>query len=101
MPSAFDRFPAERLCDFVDRQLLDVTQEHNLPIVFGQRLDRPREIESHSRGKPIVSLPQDLLHRLALGQFIDQFVEISKFLHEGLLDVFDPDAADDAGDQRA
>ena len=79
---AFVRFPAERqrLSDFVDRQLVDVTQEHELPIV---------------------SLAQDLLHRLALGQFIDQFVEISKFLHEWLLDVFDPDAADDAGNQRS
>ena len=38
-------------------------------------------------------LPQDLLHRFALRQFIDQFVEIADLPHGWLLNVLYADAA--------
>ena len=41
-------------------------------------------------------MPQDLVHRLALGQFVDQFVEIANLAHGGLLDILDANPADDA-----
>ena len=44
-------------------------------------------------------LPQDLLHRLTLGEFVDEFVHVADLLHQGVLDVLDADAADDAFDQ--
>lgn len=53
-----------------------------------------RRLLQFSSPPTALSLPQNLLHGLALGEFIDQFVQISQLLHEGLLEVFDPDAAD-------
>lgn len=44
-------------------------------------------------------LPQNLLHRLALGELVDQLVQKAYFLHEWIVDVFDADTADDAFDQ--
>src|SRR5512138_988236 len=43
------------------------------------------------------SLPQDLVHRLTLGQFIHQLVQVADLLHELILDVLHPVAADHAG----
>src|SRR5690606_15049968 len=43
---------------------------------------------------------QNFLHRLALGELVDELVEITNLAHQGLLDVFDTDAADDASDER-
>lgn len=43
-------------------------------------------------------LPQYLLHRPSLGQFVNQFVEVPDFLHEGIFDGFHAVAANDAGD---
>ena len=37
--------------------------------------------------------PQDLVHRLALGQFVDQLVQVANLLHQRILDVFDPHPA--------
>ena len=34
---------------------------------------------------------EDLLHRLALGQFVDQLVQVADLLHERILDRLDPD----------
>src|SRR5690606_29421956 len=42
-----------------------------------------------------------LVHRFALGEFIDQFIEVADVLHQGLLDLLHAHPADDAGDQRA
>ena len=44
-------------------------------------------------------LPQYLLHLLPFREFVDEFVEVSEFLHERVFDVFDADAADGAGDE--
>src|SRR5262249_40884833 len=46
------------------------------------------------------SLPQDFVHGLALGQLIHQLVQVTNLLHELILDVFYPIAADHAGDLR-
>jgi hypothetical protein len=37
---------------------------------------------------------QDFLHRSPLGEFVDQFVQIADFPHDGFLHVFYADAAD-------
>lgn len=41
---------------------------------------------------------EDFLHGAAFGEFVDEFVEVADFAHEGVFDFFDPDAADDAFD---
>jgi hypothetical protein len=41
---------------------------------------------------------KDFLHGPALGQFIDELVEITDLLHELIFDFFDAVAADQAGD---
>jgi hypothetical protein len=46
-----------------------------------------------------VRFSQDLVHRLSLGQLIDQLVQVTDFPHRRLLDILDPDAAYDAFDQ--
>ena len=43
---------------------------------------------------------QDLLHRLALGQLVDELVEVADLLHQRIVDVLDADAAHDPGDRR-
>src|SRR5262245_41511595 len=43
------------------------------------------------------SLPQDLVHRLSPGQFIHQLVQVTDLLHELILDLLHPIAADHAG----
>ena len=70
----------------------------------GLRARRGGESEvlvEHGAGllRPAVS-PQDLLHRLALGEFVDQLVELADLLHQRVLDRLDAHAADDALDQR-
>ena len=47
----------------------------------------------------LLSLPQNLMHLLAFGEFVDEFVEVADLLHKGVLDVLDADAADGAGDE--
>ncbi len=47
------------------------------------------------------SAPQNLLHRPALGEFVDEFVEDADFAHGGFFDLLDADAADEAGDEGA
>lgn len=47
------------------------------------------------------SPPQHLPHRPALGELIHEFVEDADLAHGGVVDLFDPDAADDARDARA
>src|SRR6476620_8626546 len=42
---------------------------------------------------------QDLVHRLTLGQFIDEFVEVTNLSHCWLLNFFDANAADHAFDR--
>lgn len=44
---------------------------------------------------------KDLFHRLALGEFVDEFVEVVDLAHHGLLNLLHADAAYDAGDQKA
>ena len=46
----------------------------------------------------ITSASQDFLHRPPLRQLVDQLVQISDLPHQRILDLLDPDAADDAGD---
>src|SRR5690606_3266228 len=46
-------------------------------------------------------LPQDLRQLLPPGELVDQLVEVADVLHQRILDVFDPDAAHHALDQRA
>src|SRR5688500_3326146 len=43
-------------------------------------------------------LSQDLLHRPAFRQLIHQLVHVPDVAHQRVLDLLDPDAADDAGD---
>src|SRR5215831_4134561 len=43
------------------------------------------------------SLPQDLVHGLSFGQFIHQLVQVTDLLHELILDLLHPIAADHAG----
>src|SRR5699024_94498 len=45
------------------------------------------------------SAPEDLLHLLALGQFVDELVHPADLLHQRILDILDSDAADHARDQ--
>lgn len=40
------------------------------------------------------SLPQDLVHHPVLSQFIHQFVQVTDLLHELILNLLDPIAAD-------
>lgn len=47
------------------------------------------------------SAPQNFLHRLSLGQFIDQFIQVPYLTHGQFLNLFDADAANDAFDQRS
>src|SRR5438477_4754367 len=44
---------------------------------------------------------EDLFHRLALGEFVDEFVEVADLAHHRLLNLLHADAAYDAGDQKA
>src|SRR5687767_11954222 len=46
------------------------------------------------------SASQDLAHRLALGELVDQLVQVTDVAHQGVLDLLDADAADRPGDQR-
>lgn len=46
-------------------------------------------------------LTQDLLLRLPLGEFVDQFVWVADLPNGGFLDVLHADAADHAGDKRS
>src|SRR4029453_6295383 len=43
-------------------------------------------------------LAQDFLHGPAFGELIHQFVEVTYFSHQRILDLLDANAADDAGD---
>src|SRR5215468_5695082 len=43
------------------------------------------------------SLPQDLVHGLSFGQFIHQLVQVTDLLHELILNLLHPIAADHAG----
>jgi hypothetical protein len=65
-----------------------------------------RRTASLCRGPPRASLrarlfAKDLFHRLALGEFVDEFVEVADLAHHRLLNLLHADAAYDAGDQRA
>src|SRR5262245_30323475 len=44
---------------------------------------------------------EDLFHCLALGEFVDEFVEVADLAHHRLLNLLHTDAAYDAGDQKA
>ena len=44
--------------------------------------------------------PQHLLHRLALGELVDELVEVADLLHQRVLDLLDADPAHRPGDQR-
>src|SRR5262245_44261865 len=44
---------------------------------------------------------EDLFHRLALGEFVDEFVEVADLAHHRLLNLLHADAAYDAGDHKA
>ena len=44
-------------------------------------------------------LPKDLFHRFTLCELVDQLIHVPEFLHGGFFDVFDPDAADNSGNQ--
>src|SRR3546814_18466587 len=44
--------------------------------------------------------PQYLRHRLPLGEFVDQLVEIAQLAHQRLFDSLDTDAANHPRDQR-
>jgi hypothetical protein len=44
---------------------------------------------------------EDLFHRLTLGEFVDEFVEIADLSHQRFLNLLDADAAYDAGKQRS
>lgn len=46
-------------------------------------------------------LPEDLLHRLSLRQFVDQLVEIADLPHQRVFHTLDAHAAHHAGNQRA
>jgi len=46
-------------------------------------------------------LAEDFFQGAAFGEFVDEFVEAADVLHEGVFDVFDADAADEAGDESA
>src|SRR5688572_17285205 len=42
------------------------------------------------------SFPQDLRHRLALGELVDELVQVADVAHQRVGNVFDADAADHA-----
>lgn len=42
---------------------------------------------------------EDLLHCLALREFVDEFIQIADFLHHGILNVFHANTADHARDE--
>jgi hypothetical protein len=44
---------------------------------------------------------EDIFHRLALSEFVDEFVEVADLAHHRLLNLLHADAAYDAGDQKA
>src|SRR6516164_8276560 len=56
------------------------------------------DIENASETTMPCSLPQDLVHGLSPGQFIHQLVQVTDLLHELILDLLHPIAADHAGD---
>src|SRR5262249_26298262 len=60
---------------------------------------RPRRLLAHLYDAAVTacSLPQDLVHRFSLGQFIDQLVQITDLLHELILDLLHAITADHAG----
>ena len=60
-------------------------------------LDRKGDGPGRGRAEGVLA-PQDLAHRPALGQFVDELVEVADLLREGILDVFDADPADEAPD---
>ena len=45
------------------------------------------------RGALLRLVPQDLLHRLALGELVHELVEVADLLHQRILDVLDPHPA--------
>lgn len=45
--------------------------------------------------------PENVLHGPTFGQLVHQLVEVANLAHRGLFDVLDPDATNDACDQRA
>jgi hypothetical protein len=56
---------------------------------------KPSASEDHNR----LRLPQNLLHRFPLCEFIDEFVQVTDFAHGWFGDFLDADAADGACDQ--
>src|SRR5262245_41278998 len=46
----------------------------------------------------VVLRAQDLVHGLTLGELVDELVQVAQPAHRLVLDVFDPDSADHAGD---
>src|SRR5690348_16089588 len=58
---------------------------------------RARSAQSLARNRTY-SLPQDLVHGLASGQFIHQLVQIADLLHELTFDILHPITADHPGD---
>ena len=47
-----------------------------------------------------ISLSKDFLYGLAFGELIDKLVQLANPLHQRILDIFHPDATDDAFDER-
>ncbi len=54
----------------------------------GKYVTKPQTRISHAL------LPQDPLHRLALGQLVDQLIQIANFTHSWFFYVFHTDTAD-------
>ena len=48
-----------------------------------------------------MSGPNNLRHRAALRELVDEFVEPANLLHQRVVNVFDPHAADDPRDERS
>ena len=46
------------------------------------------------------SRPQDLVHRLPLGELVDELVQVADLLHQRIVDVLDPHPAHHARDRR-
>ena len=44
---------------------------------------------------------EDFFHGFALGEFVDEFIEVADLAHGGVCDSFDADAADGAFDEGA
>ncbi len=57
------------------------------------------QLTSGQSGAPLSA--EDLFHCLALGEFVDEFIEVADLSHHWLLNLLDADAAYDAGNQRA